>query len=96
MRAVDPAAYDEVGPVFIHPTPCAGRDDDGSYPDELRGGPRVFRAYDHHGRILGGRLVQPDEDPERALDEVFRDDRVAVVHARALVFGCFTFAVERT
>jgi hypothetical protein len=93
-RGVDPAAYDEVGPVFVHPEPCDGPTATG-YPGELRGSPRVMRAYDGNGRIIDGRLVQPDEDPERALAELLEDERVAVVHARALGFGCFTFAVNR-
>lgn len=93
-RGIDPAAYDEVGPVFIHPTPCAGTDDTG-FPDELRGTPRVMRAYDGNGRIVDGRLVQPDEDPEPVVNELLDDPRVAVVHARALGFGCFTYAIER-
>ena len=94
-RGADPAAYDEVGPVFIHPAPCAGPADDG-YPAELRGTPRVFRAYDGNGRIIDGRLAQPDDDPERVIEALLDDERVAVVHARALGFGCYTFSVERS
>lgn len=93
-RGVDPAAYDEVGPVFIHPRSCDGAQSS-AYPDELRGSPRVMRAYDANGRIVDGRLVPADGDPEQVLTELLDDERVAVVHARALGFGCFTFAVER-
>ena len=94
-RGIDPAAYDEVGPVFIHPSACAGPDGSG-YPDELRGSPRVMRAYGADGRIVDGRLVSAGEDPEPVIDELLADERVAVVHARALGFGCFTFAIERS
>ena len=93
-RGVDPAAYDEVGPVFIHPRPCDGAQST-EYPDELRGSPRVMRCYDANGRIVDGRLVPADGDPEQVLTDLLDDERVAVVHARALGFGCFTFAVER-
>ena len=93
-RGIDPAAYDEVGPIFIHPTPCGGADGTG-LPAELRGTPRVMRAYDGNGRIVDGRLVQADEDPEPVINELLADERVAVVHARALGFGCFTYAIER-
>ena len=93
-RGVDPAAYDEVGPVFIHPTRCDGPVGDG-YPEELRATPRVFRAYDANGRIVDGRLAQPEDDHERVIEALLDDPRVAVVHARALGFGCYTFAVER-
>lgn len=94
-RGVDPAAYDEVGPVFIHPQPCGGADST-AYPDELRGSPRVMRAYNANGRIVDGVLVPADSDPEQVLTALLDDERVAIVHARALGFGCFTFAVERS
>jgi len=93
-RGVDPAAYDEVGPVFIHRTRCDGPAHDG-FPDELRGSPRVMRAYDANGRIVDGRLVAEGEQPEPVIDALLADERVAFVHARALGFGCFTCAIER-
>jgi hypothetical protein len=96
---VDPGPYDEVGPVFVHPSPCAGPSGD-LFPAEMLGSPRVFRAYGAEGRILFGRLTTADEladasGAERVLGEVFADPRVAVVHARAVEFGCFTFEVRR-
>jgi hypothetical protein len=95
----EPGPYDEVGPVFIHAEPCAGPDGTG-YPDWLAGGSRVLRAYSADGRILGGRLIEadPDRSPiavESALAEILADPSVAVVHGRALEFGCFTFEVRR-
>jgi hypothetical protein len=96
----DPGPYDEVGPVFIHPAACGGPDGTG-YPDWLAAGGRVLRAYGGDGRILGGRLVEADPagcpaPAESALAEIFADPAVALVHARAVVFGCFTFEVRRT
>jgi hypothetical protein len=93
-RGIDPAAYDEVGPVFIHPTRCEGPEHSG-FPAELRGAPRVMRAYDGNGRIVDGRLVQAGEEPEPVINELLENERVAVLHARALGFGCFTFAIHR-
>jgi hypothetical protein len=93
-RGVELDAYDEMGPVFVHPRPCAGPDHEG-YPDDLRGTPRVLRAYNAGGRILGGVQLNPDDDPEPAIEQLFADPDVVVVHARAVVFGCFTFAIER-
>jgi len=94
-----PGPYDEVGPVFIHPGPCPGPDGDG-YPAAYAGWSRVLRSYSADGRIIAGRLVEPDEvaDPAaaaRVLAEIFADPRVAVVHARAVEFGCFTFEIRR-
>jgi Protein of unknown function (DUF1203) len=95
----EPGPYDEVGPVFIHAGPCAGPDGSG-YPDWLAGGRRMLRAYSADGRILRGRLIEPDPDcspvaVETALGEMLADPSVAVVHGRAVEFGCFTFEVRR-
>jgi hypothetical protein len=95
----DPGPYDEVGPVFIHPTSCGGADGAG-YPAALAGSRRVLRAYSADGRIRSGRLAQAREvkDPVAAgllLREIFADPDVAVVHARAVEFGCFTFEIRR-
>jgi hypothetical protein len=93
-RHVDPGAYEELGPVFVHPRPCDGPAHDG-YPDDLRGTPRVLRAYGPAGRIIGGIALDAGDDPDQAIDVLFADPDVAVVHARAVVYGCFTFAIER-
>ncbi|CCB75728.1 DUF1203 domain-containing protein [Streptantibioticus cattleyicolor] len=90
----EPAAYDEVGPVFIHPEPCGGQLE---FPQIRTGARRVLRAYDANGTILGGRMI---EWPGRAggealLAESLADPRVAVVHVRAVEFGCFHFEVRR-
>jgi hypothetical protein len=93
-RGVDPGAYDETGPVFIHTEPCGGRIDDG-YPAELRGSERMLRAYSTDGRILRGVIVEPNGDFEGTIDDLFADPDVAAIHARAVDFGCFTFEVRR-
>lgn len=95
----EPGPYDETGPVFIHAGPCQGPDGTG-VPGWLAGGHRVLRAYNADGRILRGQLV--DADPagspvgvESALAAMFADPQVALVHGRALEFGCFTFEARR-
>lgn len=90
----EPGPYDEVGPVFIHPESCEGFASD-SVPGELLASPRVYRAYSSNGAILRGRLVEPGGQPERVLDKMFADAEVAIVHAQALEFGCFTFEARR-
>jgi hypothetical protein len=91
----DPAAYDEVGPIFLHAEACDGPVGAG-FPVDLRTQPRVFRAYDGSGRIIGGRVFEPGQEPEPLLADLLRAPAVAFVHARAVVHGCFTFAVERS
>jgi Protein of unknown function (DUF1203) len=93
-RGVDPGPYDEVGPVFLHAAPCRGRDAT-TFPDWLRVAPRVFRAYSSSGTILGGTLVDAGGDFESAITQHLADPAVALVHARAVAFGCFTFEVRR-
>lgn len=98
-HGADPGPYDEVGPVFIHPEPCDGPAGTG-YPEEFTGWQRMFRAYRADGSILRGRLAAADEVGDRTaahrlLDEIFADPEVAVVHARAVEFGCFTFEIRR-
>jgi hypothetical protein len=90
----DPGPYDEVGPVFIHPEPCAGRESDG-YPEELRKTDRVFRGYNESGGIVRGELAPAGSDHEAVLRGLFDDPTVTFVHARALGHGCFTFAIDR-
>jgi hypothetical protein len=95
----DPGPYDEVGPVFIHPEPCDGPEGTG-YPDEFIGWQRMFRSYRADGSILLGRLAPASELGDKAaahrlLGEIFTDPEVAVVHARAVEFGCFTFEIRR-
>jgi len=95
----EPGPYDEVGPVFIHDEPCSGPAGAG-YPPSLADARRVMRAYSADGRILGGRLYEPGpgagpRDAESVLADMFADPHVALVHVRALEFGCFTFEVRR-
>ncbi|MEV5478338.1 MULTISPECIES: DUF1203 domain-containing protein [unclassified Streptomyces] len=87
---VDPGAYDEQGPVFLHADPCEGPDLDG-YP--FTGAHRTVRRYGRDGRILGGRLVEDGVGP--AVEEAFADPDVALVHVRAVEYGCFLYEVRR-
>lgn len=90
----DPGPYDEQGPVFIHTDPCPGAAP--GYPAAMHTSDRVFRAYDAEGRILRG--VQVDPDPllaDEVLTAMFSDPTVALVHVRAVGFGCFQHEVRR-
>ncbi|HEY2793469.1 MAG TPA: DUF1203 domain-containing protein [Micromonosporaceae bacterium] len=90
----EPGPYDECGPVFVHadgcPQPVASK--------PYAGAPRhhTFRKYAADGHILGGRLIGADEEHERVLADMFADDEVALVHVRAVEFGCFFYAARRT
>ncbi|MER6980871.1 DUF1203 domain-containing protein [Streptomyces carpinensis] len=88
-----PGAYDEQGPVFIHAEDCAGPDG-GGLP--FTNAHRTVRRYSADGRILGGRLVEGRPAAfEAALVEAFDDPAVALVHVRAVEYGCFLYEVRR-
>lgn len=98
-HGADPGAYDEAGPVFLHARACAGPRHDG-FPADVASGRRVYRGYDKRGHIVGGRLVSavPEHAAEvaaAALDDLFADPSVEVVHVRAVEFGCFHAEVGR-
>jgi hypothetical protein len=87
----EPGAYDEQGPVFLHADECAGPDGRDGYPFALAH--RTVRRYSADGRILGGELVEaPDDD---AFRNAFDDPSVALVHVRAVEYGCFLYEVRR-
>ncbi|MET9930946.1 MULTISPECIES: DUF1203 domain-containing protein [unclassified Streptomyces] len=95
----EPGAYDEQGPVFVHAGECGGPAPSEEYPFARPGALRTLRRYDAEGRIVGGRLLELPEDPadgfDRALAEAFEDPAVALVHVRAVEYGCFHFEVRR-
>ncbi|MFF5366285.1 DUF1203 domain-containing protein [Streptomyces sp. NPDC013187] len=87
-----PGAYDEQGPVFIHTEDCVGPDT-GTRP--FTDSHRTVRRYSAEGHILGGRLVEGTAAFPRALTETFDDPAVALVHVRAVEYGCFLYEVRR-
>ena len=86
-------AYAEAGPVFLHADPCGGPARPG-YPEEFRRRTQVFRAYSADGRIVGGRVVRPEDDQEAVAEELLAEDAVAYVHSRNVVYGCYMFAIH--
>ncbi|MFJ9863450.1 DUF1203 domain-containing protein [Streptomyces sp. NPDC101165] len=88
----EPGAYDEQGPVFIHADECSGPDTETLPFTDAR---RTVRRYSTDGRILGGRLVEDPAAFEPAFAEAFADPEVALVHVRAVEFGCFLYEVRR-
>ncbi|MFD8740371.1 DUF1203 domain-containing protein [Streptomyces sp. NPDC059618] len=88
----EPGPYDETGPVFVHADACAGPDR-GRLP--FTNAHRTVRRYSAEGHILGGRLVGSPAAFGEAFEEAFADPRVALVHVRAVEYGCFLYEVRR-
>lgn len=99
LHGAEPGAYDESGPVFIHAEECEGPRDAEGYPFARPGARRTIRRYNAAGHIVGGSLFQIPQDAEagfdQAFDEAFAEPKVALVHVRALEYGCFQFEVRR-
>ncbi|MDR6973919.1 hypothetical protein J2X68_000588 [Streptomyces sp. 3330] len=89
---VDPGAYDEQGPVFVHAGGCAGFAGDGL---PFARAHRAVRRYSADGRILGGALAGVG-GLDAAFRDAFDDPDVAFVHVRAVEYGCFLYEVRRT
>ncbi|MFJ1750627.1 DUF1203 domain-containing protein [Streptomyces sp. NPDC088116] len=94
-----PGAYDEAGPVFIHADACEGPREAQGYPFARPGALRTIRRYNARGHIVGGRFFEIPDNAEagfdRVLGEAFAEAEVALVHVRALEYGCFQFEVRR-
>ncbi|MEU9173202.1 DUF1203 domain-containing protein [Streptomyces sp. NPDC048420] len=86
-----PGAYDEQGPVFIHAEECAGPAAGDGHP--FAHAHRTVRRYSADGHILGGELVPGLDD--NAFRDAFDDPSVALVHVRAVEYGCFLYEVRR-
>lgn len=83
-----------VGPVFIHEERCPPFTG-GGFPEELRGLPMVLQGHLRDGAGLVNRKVEPDA-PEPAIEDLFRDPRIAFITIRNAEAGCFIAKVVRT
>ena len=89
--------YAEVGPIFLHATPCEAYDDCATLPAIYRGGePRILRGYNRNGRIIygTGKIVPPQEIAAYAA-ELLDDPDVAYVHVRSSTNNCFACRIDR-
>ncbi|MFJ1549760.1 DUF1203 domain-containing protein [Streptomyces sp. NPDC088246] len=95
----DPGAYDEAGPVFIHADECGEPRGAQDYPFARPGALRTIRRYNAEGHIVGGLFFEIPDNAEAGFDrvfgEAFAEPEVALVHVRALEYGCFQFEVRR-
>jgi hypothetical protein len=94
---VEASVWAETGPVFIHLDACGGYAGDAGLPASLRTGPRVLRPYDAAGALAYDHieLVPDGVDIEPALRKILGEPSVELVHVRAALAQCFTYAVTR-
>jgi len=89
------AAYDEVGPVFIHVADCGGYQAPGEYPPGFATRRQVLRAYGRDGRIADALLVDGADEARTGIAKLLDRADVAVIQSRNVLYGCFMFAVHR-
>lgn len=87
-------AYQETGPVFLHADGCDGPSSP-TYPNEFRDRTQVFRAYDAHGSIVGGELVNAGSNQEAVAERLLDESSVAFLHTRNVVHGCYMLMIRR-
>jgi hypothetical protein len=85
--------YAEVGPVFVHAERCDGWSGDGC-PEGLRHRQLLLRAYDSEGNQVDNVIAEPGEH-EAAIANLFSRSKIAFIHARNVMPGCFNFAIHR-
>ena len=90
-----PSVWTEVGPVYVHATPCEGYTPTGTLPDQLRTGPRVLRTYrsDDTMNYYHNTVIADDTDLEPIIIRLLNQPDVATVHVRTLAPQCFLYAV---
>lgn len=89
--------YAEVGPIFLHATPCAAYEYGGTIPAIYLGGePRILRGYDGNDRIIyGSGKIVPPQDIAAYAAELMDDPDVAYVHMRSSMNNCYSCRIER-
>jgi hypothetical protein len=91
----DPSVWREVGPVYIHASPCEGYTPSGRLPEQLATGPRVLRTYraDDTMNYDHNTVVTDEADLEPIIERLLSEPDVATVHVRTLAPQCFLYAV---
>lgn len=89
--------YAEVGPIFLHASPCHAYDGKAAVPAMyLDGEPRILRGYGRDNRIIygSGRVVPPENMAAYAAT-LLDDPATAYVHVRSATNNCFACRIDR-
>jgi hypothetical protein len=93
---VEPAPYQEVGPVFIHADGCERYAGDSPIPPDFETRPLILRPYTAHNAIADSQVVAPAGRAAEIALEMLGQPGVAYVHVRSVSRGCYLFRIERT
>lgn len=90
-----PSVWTEVGPVYVHASPCDGYPTAEQLPVQLATGPCVLRTYRvddtmnyEHNTVIGDSL-----DLAPTIAKLLATPEVATVHVRTLAPQCFLYSV---
>jgi hypothetical protein len=97
-----PGPYAEVGPVFVHASPCPGYRENDVYPAGYRDWPTmVFRPYRHHAELncdsIAYDAIQMGDGgtAETLIGAILADPTINFIHTRNVYAGCFMFSITR-
>jgi uncharacterized protein DUF1203 len=88
-----PGPYKEVGPLFVHASPCPRWSGDG-IPQQIRRRLVALRGYDRRQAMIDNAVVEGTAI-EGELERLLARDDVDFVHVRFARPGCFACRVER-
>lgn len=86
--------YTVPSPIYIHRTPCAKYQCNGSVPEQQRKRLVAVRAYDAEQMMVGCAVVQGEELAGKAR-ELFEDEGVKFLFVYYAGPGCFAVRIDR-
>jgi Protein of unknown function (DUF1203) len=94
-RFTDVEELPQPGPIYVHAKKCLRYDEQGGFPEELRGSARTLEAY-APGRLLIAQEYVTGGAFEAAIARLFSNREVGYLQVNSTTGGCFTFRIERT
>lgn len=94
-RFTDVEEFPQPGPIYVHAKECSRYDEQGGFPEELRGSPRTVEAYARGRRFIAQEYVA-DGTFEPTISRLFSNREVDYLQVNSTTAGCFTFRIDRT
>lgn len=89
--------YAECGPIVVHAQPCGGYDET-RFPVDFHDRRQVVRPYLQDQTLDYDRaaIIEPGAGLEDHIHLLLQDTRIAFVHSRSMLSGCFSFGASAT
>jgi hypothetical protein len=82
------------GPIYMHARECSRYDEQGLFPEELRGSALTLEAYARGRRFIAQEYID-DGAFEAAIERLFSNGGVDYLQVNSTTAGCFTFHIDR-